>query len=432
MTLAAVLGLLATLLSCSVRQGEDAIRDNPYDAGGLSWSRDEAPVIDTVAIDSVPLWSDFEYPDSTGSVVLAVRAHDPNGARDHLTYRLLVGTAVGIFTDTLRGGPTFSLTGLVPDTRYLCRVEVRDSWDSVDVAERQFTTAAGLPPDEVRGVHVSGSVGIDVQWNCSPGGVTGYRVFRSEVPGDLGTLLLDTSCTGTDSVIRFTDWGVIDHEVHYYRIGVSNAYGQNLTAALPGWRQFSVVGYSSATVAYIGPMSARVSWQCLSVSYGEDETTRFLVLRRDSGATTDELVASVARSCEACTLSVLDTVPSAASYCYAVVGLDSAGRAGARITACLQPMAEPLGLSDSASDCCVLLAWSSVSGAIGYFIYRSDPLPASAGALRLLDSTGGVNNTWFRDSVPTADIFTYAVAARDSAGRSGYLSGTIAAQRTTP
>jgi glycosidase len=94
-----------------------------------------------------------------------------------------------------------------------------------------------------------------------------------------------------------------------------------------------------------------------------------------------------------------------------------AGRWGAILVtppgADLTPPEVPTGLTATAGDGSVALAWDAVPGSAGYFVYRS---PVSGGGYAPLTATPWMDTTYTDDTVVNGRLYYYVVTAVDGAG----------------
>jgi fibronectin type 3 domain-containing protein len=416
---------VAVLLGCTQRD-ERSTRSNPFDAGGTDFSRNQAPAIESLSILDEGLWYDFDFEDSTGTLLIACVARDRNEYYDTLHYLLYAGGSPEPSELVDEGRDTLlTMSGVDPSRRSYYRVAVTDQNDTTDTTG-SVVAPAGVPPRAPREVEVrTHTAGVRVLWSRGTSG-TSYRVYRADSPAGPFVAVHDTLWQGyaTSSTISWFD-SLNDHAGHLYRVAARNEYGQSLANdTLWGWRYYD--GLSAPSISYVSKGTyahfIRLSWYGSSNS---SDVESYLVYRADSTTGSVRQVGTVVHDGANAAHYFNDTVPSNATYCYALVAVDNQGRSsrsssfscGYRTRLSAPPY---LSASDGLYRDFVYVSWYSVSGAAGYYLYRRGP--DDTGYVKI-DSTG---STIYRDTVPTTGSYSYRVSAYTGSGEESPSSGANA------
>ncbi len=430
------LALLALCL-CSLQEDEIS-RTNPFDPGGDNWTRDAVPVVRSVSIDSSPLWSDFDFDNSTGSIDVIVHASDANQEYDSLSYRILLGPSndsldtIHVTTDSF-----FTFNELALATTYFYRIEVSDTWDSTTVHEGRFVTPSGTPPPRPSSTaHVyNGESYIRVSWSVTPGVPYGYRLYATTDPHAVPFTSRFESDVGSNTTSLYYRDSIGDYEPRYYLIATRNQYGESRGQdTLFGRCYSSIYGTPSGVVATTeNCYTIKVSWSHSSYS----TAVAFDIFRREASASYYRIVRRMPASGTSYSASYTyhDTLPSPANPYYRIAAVYSGGIPSEMSSDSAMPrstLSPPSSVSatDGAHRHYVLVNWSPRSGATGYSVYRSRgacPYYSSSDTMVFIAST---DSTFFRDSVPEQDqTYCYRVASLDSCGRPGYRSSSTSGYR---
>ncbi len=289
----AVAALMGVCL-CTLVDEQGMKRSNPADAGGECWTVSAPPVIDSVALDSSPGWSDFDFGDSSGALDVVVHAHDRNEPYDTLRYGACVEDAAGIVdTAAVTVDSFFTVRGLERNRSYTLVVWVADTWDSTALWSRSLRTPPGAPPPRPDSVEVVQSAhGVRVIWQLPRDLPASWRyvVYHSSDPHTSPfTALHDTvASVGTMSCgfWHATD----DYRMQYYLVAVANEYGESRAADTLSGRAGSLTAVPSGVGArYVTCDSVQVGWR-VSSSYDIDYCD---VYRRDSSSSYYRLVRTV-------------------------------------------------------------------------------------------------------------------------------------------
>ena len=290
-----------------------------------------------------------------------------------------IGSSVGVATTyadtTAVAGTLYSYT---VKTTSATGISVASAADNGWVKLSAPTGVACATPAVADGVHIS--------WNASVG-ATSYDIFRdggaTKIGSSLGTATTYVDTTATVGV-NFT----------YTVRAVCTLGSSDLSAGAIGWMAPSA---PTGVAASDGTSSTQVTviWVAATGATSYD-------IFRDGGAT------KIGSSVGTATTYTDTTVPAATTHTYTVKAVTALGSSVASAGDTGYTVLEsPLNVAatDGTSFAQVGLSWSSVPGATGYQIIRSDSVTA-------LTTTTGNAATSFNDTTATiGQIFTYSVKA---------------------
>ena len=395
--------------SCAVSDADFA-RSNPYDAGGKNWRCDGKP---TLSVQLEPLWSDFNFDDSTGMIAARYRTADPNAPYDSTGLSVSIGSSLAGLSRVYTSPDTcgeYAFVGLKPATRYFCRFSATDSWDSATVIVDSFQTPSGSPP--VRPTHpTSTNTTFGVVLGFVAGTAEKIRIWRADRPAGPYGVVGDTQCSASAAAQKFVD-SIGDDAMRFYRIGAVNGFGTALAQGdLFGHRYAADLAVpSGVVVAYPDSHHVNVSWYSSSADSYE-------IYRADSlrGIFSKVGTAAAAWFC--------DTLRACKRHYYCVASVK-----GTRVGALSSPttagaVRPPYGLSASnaAFINSIHLSWTAVANGCGYFIYRK-AVSAGEDSGVLIGQTTAAS---YDDGFDSTCSFAYAVAAYDLFGEPGPATGFV-------
>jgi len=226
----ATLALMLSLFMCATRDSSIAQRDNPLDAGGENWTQSFEPdslrVFWSVDTNDDVVWADFNFLDSTGSVLFRFNAIDPDGDYDTLTYTLLFGTSTDSLDTVYIGVDSFyTVDSLQRDTRYQFKLVAEDSWGGSQSSQQTFNTPTGIPPQPPANISTESRVDyIGISWDESPD-ADFYTVYRSTGLNGFYEII------DTTMQLEYDDY-VDDYQFYYFRTSACNEFGQALSSQI--------------------------------------------------------------------------------------------------------------------------------------------------------------------------------------------------------
>jgi len=242
----------------------------------------------------------------------------------------------------------------------------------------------------------AGQITLTWQPPGSDGGspVTGYRIYRGNETASIAFL------TSVGNVLTYTDSGLGNNAVRYYKVSAINAAGEGLRAAWVSATTFTVPTAPQSLLASPGVRQVQLSWQSPS-NTGGTAVTAYKVYRV-TGLGKETLVASVGN-----VLSYKDTgLANGTAYTYRVQAVNLAGTGPYSQAASATTWSAPSVPTSTAAEAkvnAVRLTWHppAVDGGTpvtGYNIFRGlqpgpDTLLASVGNVLSYEDTTAHNGT---------------------------------------
>jgi fibronectin type 3 domain-containing protein len=259
----------------------------------------------------------------------------------------------------------------------------------------------GIPSNVTAAPASDGSV--TVSWDAAPG-ATGYYVYRS------GSAEGDYSQTGTSTTTAYTDTGLSSGTTYYYKAAAYNAAGTGGRSASASAATVPA-SPTGLAVSSVTSSSATLTWTAVSGATG------YYMYRSGSAEGSYEEVGSSTSD------SYTDTgLASDTTYYYKAAAYNAAGTGGrsAYISA-TTVLPAPTGLTASpATSSSITLSWTAVSGAAGYYVYRSGSAEGD------YSQAGTSTTTSYADTgLSSGTTYYYKAAAYNAAGtgdRSAYTS----------
>jgi fibronectin type 3 domain-containing protein len=266
---------------------------------------------------------------------------------------------------------------------------------ALSVAEISALAAPLAAPDGL-GVNF-GNAQATLTWNAVSG-ATGYNVKRSTDSGGpytvVGANLVDPT---------WTDTGLINGTGYFYVVTALNGVAESVNS-------------SEVSTTPVGPPPVPANFTAIS---GNSLVT--LTWTASSGATSYNIQRSTTEGSGYLTIGtsasatyVDSTVSNGTVYYYVATAVGANGESAASVQATatpLAPPAAPVGLTATASNATVTLAWTASSGATSYNIKRSET-SGSGYELISTTSTTGYVDTDVVNGVP----YYYVISAQNIAG----------------
>jgi fibronectin type 3 domain-containing protein len=267
-----------------------------------------------------------------------------------------------------------------------------------------------------------------VGYSVSDGSSTypGIR-YAGRVPGDpLGTLESEaTIVNGSGTQSTYNRWGDYsamsldpsDDCTFWYTTEYRLSSGSfNWNTRIASFK-FTGCGVTSPPPAPTGLTATPGNTQVSLAWNASSGASSYDVLRSTTGSagTYTQIASGVAAT------SYTDTgLTNGSQYCYEVEAANSAGTSGPSSFACATPALQsppaPTGLTATAGNAQVSLAWSASSGATSYDVYRST---TNGGPYNSI-ATGVTTTSYTNTGLTNGTTYYYVVTAVNSAGQSGY------------
>ena len=263
-------------------------------------------------------------------------------------------------------------------------------------------SGGGAAPTSPAGVVATGgNAQVNLTWNVASG-ATGYYVKRSTTSGAEAQI-------ATPSTTSYTDSTVTNGTKYFYVVSAYNSYGVSgnssevsATPALPA------PATPTGLTATAGNAQVMLSW---TASNG---ATSYNVKRSTTNGSGYQTVGSPT------TTSFTDKpLTNGTTYYYVVTGVNASGESGASAQASTtpaaapQPPAVPTGLTATAGNAQITLAWTASAGATSYHVKRSTT--NGSGYTQIAAPT--VAN-FLDTTVTNGTAYFYVVSALNAAGES--------------
>lgn len=305
--------------------------------------------------------------------------------------------------DALIAGATNAIAQVTPKVAgtYVFDLEVSDEYgsssDSVTII-----VLAQVAPATPTGLTVGGATEstLTVSWNASDG-ADDYTVYR------------DTSSTGafsasvySGSATSFTDTGLFSGVTYWYMVMASNDTGDSaLSSAVSGTTTAEATEAPSTpanlTASSVSSSSVTLTWDLASGA------TSYQLERSDDGSTWPGTYIYN----DAANTHIDTTVSSGTTYYYRVIATNSVDSSVA--SAAIQvttDLAVPTGLTvDTPTQSSLTISWTSVTGADGYALARSDD-----NGLTYTDISAPATNSYVDSTLASGTTYYYKVKATNS------------------
>ena len=414
--------LFAALLALHCGESELQSRLNPYDPNGENWTKNVPP---KVSLKIGTVWNDFDHELQRGEISLNLKCTDPNIPADTLRFKLFTGSSpndLDLVYESL--DPINRINDLELNKKYFYRLEVSDTWDSVSIVSDSFRTPASVPPSAPRlSYNVNYNSIVNFSWNRIPESDT-YYVYTSDSLSGPYTRI-DTITENYNSNVNASDT-LNEYRFYYYLVSSVNNYGEcrskdtiSVRRSYPGLSTPTLYSVSQGTYSkYI-----QITW---STSYNTPYYYEIYRSLKSAGPYT--CIGKLYPTNNYSTPIYYDTVPTTQTYYYKIASVDRQGRGSglsSPYSGYISRLYAPNYLYAEATDSYIWLRWSSVNNAAKYSIYRS-----STGCSSDFVKIGTSKTTTYYDSVKTAAICYYKIAAVDTADNDGSLTSCASASLT--
>jgi autotransporter-associated beta strand protein len=266
--------------------------------------------------------------------------------------------------------------------------------------------SAGAPatPSSVT-VSSTGHQSVALNWSASAG-ADFYTIYRSTlvdngggVSNVLRTIVLNNNTTGTS----YTDTSPTDGSIYSYFVTATGAGGTSANSSAAVGVPLPAAPASapgSLTGKFTGTTNITLSWSAVSGTVG------YVISRATSASGPFTLLQSVAET------TYLDTVLVSGTYYYEVAAVNAAGVSANATVTVTAPPAAPASLSAIPGNALVILSWSAVANATGYFLY-SGTSSSNENVVVVADFTG---TSYTNTLLTNGTTYYYVVAATNAAG----------------
>jgi fibronectin type 3 domain-containing protein len=254
----------------------------------------------------------------------------------------------------------------------------------------------------------SSSTQVNLAWTASTG-ASGYKIYR------------DGTAVNTVTAVTATDAGLTPGTLYCYQVSAFDSTGsESDKSAQVCVTTPTLAPPTNPTVTAFSSSQINISWTASANAVGHR-------IYRDG-------VATVWRTVTMPTLSTADTgLVSGSSHCYQIAAYDATGVESAKtgqMCATTPELAAPTNLTVTASSSTQIdLAWTTVTGAAGYRIYRAGAVLKTVGQPPL---PLPLNTTTSDTGLSANSFYCYTVSVLDGAGNESSQSSQLCATTYGP
>lgn len=369
-----------------------------------------------------------------GNLVLSVRDWNSSDSLSHWSVNLNDGTdhLVGPLSNygTIAGSyaqysiPLSAFGANLANAKFIELVHIDGTYavlliDSISITATNGGTTAPSAPAGLTAT--GGNAAVTLNWAASTG-ATSYTVLRSTTSGS-GYVSVASSIAGTS----YTDSGLTNGTTYYYVVEAVNSAGASGNSAQAS---ATPTAPGSPPAAPTGLAATASNTQVSLIWNASTGATSYTVLR---STTSGSGYASVATGVSN-TSYVDSSLTNGTTYYYVVEAVNAYGASGnsaqasATPTAPASPPAAPTGLTATAGNAQVSLAWTASSGATSYTVLRS----TTSGSGYVAIVTGLTVTNYSDTGLTNGATYYYVVRAANSAGTSGNSSQANATPAAPP
>jgi len=317
------------------------------------------------------------------------------GATGYYIYHSI--TASGNYDSVGNSATTsYTNTSLSENTTYYYKVAAYNSGGTSTKSSYVSATTLPNPPDTPTSVTATAiaSSQITVSWG-SVAGASRYYIYRSTTA--FGTY----DSVGTSATTSYANTDLSSGTAYYYKVAAYNSGG---TGALSDYAYATtLLGVPTGVTATANSESSiTISWSSVTSATG------YYIYRSTNGNAYDSVGTSA-------TTSYTDTgLSSGTMYYYKVVAYNS-GETGnqSSYTYATTPPSVPTSVTAVANSVSsITVSWSSVTGATGYYIYRSESADGTYAQVGTYTTATSYTNTY----LSSGTTYYYKVAARNNGG----------------
>jgi uncharacterized protein (DUF1800 family)/fibronectin type 3 domain-containing protein len=348
-----------------------------------------------------------------------------NAAPNASTYQVFRGTSAGgqASTPVASGvnGTSYTDNGLVAGTKYFYKVKAVNSAGASGFSNEDSAIPTGaqtIPGPTTNLTATPGNASVALAWTAASGAAS-YNLYRGTAPNALAASPVATGITGTS----YSNTGLTNGTAYYYKVAGVNGAGAGPMS-------------NEATATPRAPLAAPVN---LTANPGDAQIT--LTWSAVNGATAYNVYRGTASGGQASTpvasnvtaTSFTNTgLTNGTKYYFKVAAVngsitspmsnEASGTPAAVLTA-------PAGLSATAGNGRITLAWTSVAGAVSYNVYRGTTANGQAST----PVATNVNGTSYTNTGLTNGVtYFYKVAGVNTANAAGPQSNEASATPIAP
>jgi fibronectin type 3 domain-containing protein len=277
-----------------------------------------------------------------------------------------------------------------------------------DFGESAWSNSVGVKPGIPANVTVSAATAtsITLSWT-SVTGATGYYIYRSAAAEGVYTQV------GSSATTSYTNTELSADESYYYKVAAYNTGGTGARSASVSAKTLLATP-TGVTAAAASTSSITVSWTLVTGA-----ADYYIYRSASAGGTYAQVGTSTSASYTNTGLS------SGTTYYYKVAAHNTGGTSAQSAyvfatTTASAPSAPATVTANTASATSISLSWTAVTGATGYYIYRST---SGEGTYTLVGSSTSASYT--NTGLTSGAGYFYMVSAYNSGGES-YMSSATA------
>jgi hypothetical protein len=345
--------------------------------------------------------------DGTSTVNVTVTWTGVSGATGYKVFRAIGSEAAvqvggNVAASTLSAVDTTAIAGTLYSYSVKAMTGAGDSGASaIDTGWRNV-----VAPASVNATDGTSAVNVTVTWT-GVSGATGYKVFRS-IGGETAVQVGGNVAASTLSAVDTT---AVASTLYSYSVKAMTGAGDSGVSAIDtGWRNVAAPGTVNATDG-TSTVNVTITWA------GVSGATGYKVFRAIGSGAAVQVGSNVAAS----TLSAVDATAVAGTlYSYSVKAMTGVGDSGfSTVNTGWRNVAAPgtVNATDGTSAVNVTIAWTGVSGATGYKVFRAI---GSGTAVQIGGNVAASTLSAVDATAIGGTLYSYSVKAITGAGDSGF------------
>jgi titin len=322
--------------------------------------------------------------------------NDSTGESGYRIERSANGTVWSLLTVTGADVTSYANTGLTAGTVYYYRVRAANAGGNSNVTENK--TGITIPAATALSISTLSGTQLKLTWT-NVAGESGYRIERSS-DGSCDWSVINTTAA---NVVTYTDTGLTNDTLYYYRVTAYNASGDAASSTVMHGRTLVPAPTNLAATA-TSSSQIHLTWDD---STGE---TGYFIERSLNNGVTWSTLTTVAADVTSYNSGALT---AGTLYAYRIRAINAGGNseASAKASATTIPPAVTI-TATAASTAQINLSWTNVSGETGYRVETS----TDGSTWSTLTTTSANVVSYSHTGLSTNTLYYYRITAFNAAG----------------